>query len=236
MLFVVFVVGEGFGRAVADILDTRWGNLLVLDDLVQTHLDVAVRRRRHARPDGRRATAARIACLDVAGRRPALALFAARVRASRCRDDRRAPRSTERRPGAAARRRSPRRRSPPALAHRLRERLEVLRRGARGEPRRPRARPGITEPGRPERLGQDDAHEPARRPARARPRGGSRARASAPDRPEELFRLSATARSSTPSRAASAATTSSELYLRLHGLRGGRRRRAGRRSRSSGWA
>lgn len=36
MLFIVFVVGEAFGRAVNVFLDTRWGKLVILDDLVET--------------------------------------------------------------------------------------------------------------------------------------------------------------------------------------------------------
>lgn len=36
MLFIVFLVGEAFGRAVNAILDTRWGQLVILDDLVET--------------------------------------------------------------------------------------------------------------------------------------------------------------------------------------------------------
>ncbi len=34
-VFVVFVVGEAFGRAVNQFLDTRWGTLFALDDLAQ---------------------------------------------------------------------------------------------------------------------------------------------------------------------------------------------------------
>lgn len=36
MLFIVFLVGEAFGRAVNAILGTRWGQLVILDDLVET--------------------------------------------------------------------------------------------------------------------------------------------------------------------------------------------------------
>jgi ABC-2 type transport system permease protein len=36
MLFIVFIVGEGFGRAVNGFLDTRWGNLFILDDQIET--------------------------------------------------------------------------------------------------------------------------------------------------------------------------------------------------------
>ena len=36
MLFILFVVGEAFGRAVNLFLDTRWGNLFILDDQIET--------------------------------------------------------------------------------------------------------------------------------------------------------------------------------------------------------
>ena len=83
MLFIVFIVGEGFGRAVNGFLDTRWGNLFILDDQIEslwmamfgdvgTLGRVVVERPLHWS-----------ACaLTVAGTAAlALALFAARVRA-----------------------------------------------------------------------------------------------------------------------------------------------------------
>ncbi len=39
MMFIVFMVGEGFGRAINAFLDTRWGKLFILDDLVESIWD-----------------------------------------------------------------------------------------------------------------------------------------------------------------------------------------------------
>ena len=63
-----------------------------------------------------------------------------------------------------------------ARASCLRRGVEVLRRGARREPRHAEHSAGDHQPGRAERLGQDHAHEPHDRPHPSRPRPHPHAR------------------------------------------------------------
>ena len=114
---------------------------------------------------------------DAAGRRAA----GAARRVLRRRRSAPAPQDPRLRGGVVTRRR---RRG----ADRLRGRLEVLRRGPRRQPGRPHDRARDHQPGRPERLGQDDADEPDRPACCGRPRHGSRCSGSRPTDPEELFR------------------------------------------------
>ena len=117
---------------------------------------------------------------------------------------------------------------------RLRQRLEVLRRGAGHQPRHAVAAAGRHQPRRTERLRQDDAPEPDDRPGPPEPRAGLRPRHE-PERPgEPSAARSGTARRSTRSRSGATGRSFIRDWLRAlgHGPRRGRpRRRGGARAR-----
>ena len=212
MLFGLFIVGEAFGKAIEEIAGFRWGKLLAMDDVVQTiwaDLFGGIDFLGHEYPQDPLPVAA---CWADARRAPRRRALGAAPQGARLR-------------GVAM---SAHRRRGPSVS--LRERLEVLRRGARGQPDRPRDRPRHHQPRRAERLRQDDADEPRDRPARGRPRGavvGARHRAVRPGAPLRRGRLLHAVRhlSARHHAVGTSSTSTSSCTGSTRGRRGGARAR-----------